>query len=244
MRSRPRRTPWTRPAPARTSRCFVIAWRVTADPAVSRTIDCGPPAHSRATSASRVSSPSAAKTGPARARPAVLALCGDMPLDVLELLGPALVVHAEGLGAARGRYLVEARLGHGELRAAGDLLETELHESRRLARIVHAGLDRVRMPAVGEQALGIDPFDRYFHHQVLVARRSDFASNAGARRERALELHAKPGAKLLRVRDRAPDPRPLRAQNNLSFDAVRAHMQPSDWILAPRPVKCNPEVAL
>src|SRR5438445_427683 len=39
-----------------------MAWRVTADPAVRRVIERGPSELSRATSASRVSSPSAANT--------------------------------------------------------------------------------------------------------------------------------------------------------------------------------------
>src|SRR5207247_7749175 len=95
---------------------------------VSRAIDCGPPADSRATSARRVRSPSAAKTGAARARPAVAALGRDMPLDVLHLLRPAPLVHPEGLGAAGHRDAVEAGLDHAELRSAGDLLQAELDQ--------------------------------------------------------------------------------------------------------------------
>src|SRR5437868_10166080 len=137
MRSRPCRTPRTRPAPARTSRCFVTACRVTAVPPVRRAMESGPCADSRVTSASRMGSPSAVKTGATRARSAPR----DMALDVLELRGPAVVVHAEGLGAARCGDAVEARLDHGELCAAFFLLELEFDQRGRLLRVVHLGID-------------------------------------------------------------------------------------------------------
>src|SRR5437762_7371310 len=124
-----------------------MAWRVTAEPAVSGVIDCGPRAQSRATRASRVSSPSAAKIGSARVRPAVLRLARDMSLDVLHLLGPTLVVHPEGFGPAGGRDAIEAGLDHGQARPTGSVLQTEFDEGRRLVRIVHARIDCVGMPA-------------------------------------------------------------------------------------------------
>src|SRR5260370_9963509 len=113
-------------------------------------MDCGPPPHNRATKASRVSSPSAEKIGPACARPVIPPLCGDISLDSLELLGPALVVHAERLGAPRRRDAVEARLGDGELVAARNFLEPELDNGLRLARQVHSRVHGVRLTPVRE----------------------------------------------------------------------------------------------
>src|SRR5262245_56929296 len=111
MRSRPWRASRTSPALASTSRCLVTACRVTSEPSVSCAIDCGPLVHRRTTSASRVSSPSAAKTGAARATRAA-ELRGDMLRDELQLLLPTAFVHLEGERATLERDAVETRLGH------------------------------------------------------------------------------------------------------------------------------------
>src|SRR4051794_20296602 len=100
----------------------------------------------------RVSSPSAAKSGAAsRTWATANALDRDMLLDVLELTGPAAFVHAERFVAPVRRQLVEARLGDGEQRAFLRLVEPELDERHRLLRVVDLRIDRVRMPAVGEE---------------------------------------------------------------------------------------------
>src|SRR5436190_20486734 len=73
-------------------------------------MESGPSLQRRATSRSRVSSPSAAKTGTAPTSPALATLrCRDMTRDVLRLFGPAAVVHPEGLRPAFARKSVEAR---------------------------------------------------------------------------------------------------------------------------------------
>src|SRR3546814_9567052 len=74
-----------------------------------------------------------------------------MALDVLHLLGPTAVVHAEGLVAAVRGDAVEARLGHRQQGAVAARLETELDQGRRLVGVVDARLDRVRMPGEREQ---------------------------------------------------------------------------------------------
>src|SRR5216683_1132364 len=125
MRSRPRRRSETSPAVASTFKCFVMACRVTADPAVSRVIERGPSELSRATSASRVSSPSAANTGAVRETSRQPALFGDISREVLELLSPSRVVHPECFSTPRRGDAVEAWLDHGELGADGDFLKTE-----------------------------------------------------------------------------------------------------------------------
>src|SRR5512142_1294783 len=97
-------------------RCFLIAWRVTSEPSVSRESDIGPSRHSRATTASRVGSPSAANTGADAAEStrgaSLLGLPGDIRVDVPDLRGPSLVVHAAGLVAPRQWDRVEAGLDH------------------------------------------------------------------------------------------------------------------------------------
>src|SRR5712691_12302847 len=95
----------------------------------------GPPEQSRATSLSRVSSPSAANMGAASAMRVAFVLRGDIALDVLDLRGPPLIVHAEGFGAAPWRDAVEARLDHRELGATRDLCQPKLDQRRRLVRI-------------------------------------------------------------------------------------------------------------
>src|SRR6267143_857034 len=108
MRSRPRLTSRTNPALASTVRCLVIAWRVTVEPAVSRVIDRGPCEQSRATIASRFSSPSAANIGAVREALYRPLLPRDMPRDVLQLLIPAGVVHSKRLSTPCQRNAVEA----------------------------------------------------------------------------------------------------------------------------------------
>src|ERR1051326_48452 len=91
-------------------RCFVIACRVSFDPAVNCEIDEGRPPESVATMDSRVSSPNAANTG-ACARDfaaARLRLLRDIPLDALHLLCPAAVIRAECRGSPLGRDFVES----------------------------------------------------------------------------------------------------------------------------------------
>src|SRR5579859_878560 len=93
--------PRTTPAPSSTRRCLVMAWRVRGEPSASLEIDWGGPLASLPTSDSRVPSPSAAKSearSSGVARRSARAL--DMALDVRHLLGPAPLVHAEGLDPA------------------------------------------------------------------------------------------------------------------------------------------------
>src|SRR5262245_63417678 len=99
----------TTPAPSSTRRCLVTAWRVSRVPAVSWVIDCGAPPVRRVTKFRRVPSPSAANTAALVLRAAALGRL-DMFGDVLQLRGPAAVVHAEGDVAALGRQLLEAGL--------------------------------------------------------------------------------------------------------------------------------------
>src|ERR1700733_8508418 len=103
----------TIPAFSSTRRCLVIAWRVTFEPSASCEIDRRSPAQSLASSDNLVSSPRAAKTGAcARCAATRLPALPDMALDVLHLLGPAPIVHAEGFRAPAARDLVEAGFGH------------------------------------------------------------------------------------------------------------------------------------
>src|SRR5262245_27203972 len=133
MCSRPSRLPRTRPARESTSRCFLIAWRVTGLAALRREIDSGPVAASRRNSLSRVSSPSAANRGAAsRTFPGSRTLPVDMTTHVLHLDSPALGVHPERLVAALRGQPVEARLHDLEPRPLGSLLEGELDECRGL----------------------------------------------------------------------------------------------------------------
>jgi futalosine hydrolase len=97
----------TSPASDSTRRCLVIAWRDTSDVALSCVIDPGPPDDNRTISRSRVSSPSAAKSGAAsRTRVAMaigcrpsLAYTSPMP-DVARIL--VVSATAREMATARG----------------------------------------------------------------------------------------------------------------------------------------------
>ena len=157
IRSRPRRLSLTTPASASARRCLVIACRVTSAPSLNREIESGPREQRRATSSRRVGLPSAAKTGVASAKLDAAPLRGrDMAFDVLGLFGPSPFVHPERLVAAAGRDPIEAGLGDRQLGAVSGALERELHERRRLLRVVDLRIDGVRMPAIGEVALTTD----------------------------------------------------------------------------------------
>src|SRR3982751_4531100 len=94
--SRPEGVQRTKPARASTSRCFVMAWRVRRECCVSSEMEHGCPADSRARSARRVASPRAAKSKCGGGTGRRLLLVRDIVFDVLDLLRPAAVVHAEG----------------------------------------------------------------------------------------------------------------------------------------------------
>src|SRR5262245_10907280 len=155
MCSRPRRTPRISPARDSTSRCFLTACRETGDALLRRTMDSGPCVVSRTSSRRRVASPTAANTGAASRTCRAAPLRLDLAFVVLRLLGPALGVHPEGLCAAAGRELVEARLHHAQLRSSDHGLETELDKRGGLLRVGLLRIDRVGMPAQGEERLGL-----------------------------------------------------------------------------------------
>src|SRR5947209_9888324 len=221
MCSRPRRSPRTRPALESTSRCFLIAWRETADSALRCVIDSGPLAASRTSRRNRVSSPSAAKSGAASLTcAAAITLASDMALDVLQLLGPSLAVHAERLGATFGRNAIEAGFDYGEQRALRHLFEPELDERRGLLRVVDLRVDRSRVPTEREELLGVHPLDGDGEPQVLVAGVGDIPCHVLADGEVRFQLDPEPGAELFGVGERAPDARLRCAEQDVLFDAV------------------------
>src|SRR3989304_7877003 len=99
------------------------------------------------------------------------------------------------------------------------------------------------MPAVREQAFVVHLLDGDVHGHVLVAGHGDPTPDASTRREGPLELHAEPGAELVRDGDGAPHPRSRRVEDDALLDAVVAHMQPPDCILGLGVLKSNVSVA-
>src|SRR5262245_31723410 len=196
MRSRPRRAWHTSPAPASTCRCLVTAWPVTAEPSLSRVIDSGPPAESRATSPRRVPSPSAANTEAAPGAGRACALALDIPADVLRLHAPPHVVHPVRLGTARDRDALEAGLDDRQQCSALGVREAELDQRGRLTGVIDRRVDRIRPPAIGEQPLGFHPLDRDLHRDVLVAGVRDPAAHGHPLAEAALELDQEPRSEL------------------------------------------------
>src|SRR5256886_11877958 len=106
-------------------------------------MESGPPADRRPSRRSLVASPSAANSG------AALPLL-DILRELLDLPGPAVVVHAERLGATGERDAIEPGLDDRERGAALCVLERELDQRRGLGRVVHGGVDGVGVPAIRE----------------------------------------------------------------------------------------------
>src|SRR5687768_3736818 len=158
-------------------------------------MDSGPSAQRRATTCSRVGSPSAAKTGAdSRSSTATALRAFDMVLEVLDLLGPAAFVLAERLAAAIRRQRVEPRFGDGEARAAGRVCERKFDERGRLGGVVLGCVHVVRVPPEGEAALRLHPLDADLDGQVLVAGKGGAAAHGGALGELTLETGPEPGA--------------------------------------------------
>ena len=115
-------------------RCLVIAWRVTPDPSLRRAIDSGPSPDSRATSLSRVSSPSAANTGAASvtfAAPRYGCVTWRSMFFSCSVQPPSFMRNASARRAAGIRSKPDSTIG--QHRAAVALVERELDERRRLA---------------------------------------------------------------------------------------------------------------
>ncbi len=194
-------------------------------PAVSREIDCGGPLPIRVSIESRVSSPSAANTA-ARVLSAAAALgILEVLLDVLDLCGPAAVVHAIGLRAPVRGDLVEAALDDTQTRAVCRRLECELDQRLRLPRVVDVGIDRVGMPGQREQPFRLHLLDDDVPANVLVTRICDLAGRRLSRNKRSFDLHAEPLSELAIVGESFPHARHRGLQVDGLFDTVR-HTQP------------------
>ena len=87
-------------------------------------------------------------------------MTGEVLLEQLRLMFPATFVRGERLGASLEGDAIEAGLGDREGGASFDLLQLEHDESGGLLRVVDARLDRERVPAKGEDAVGLDAVDR------------------------------------------------------------------------------------
>ena len=111
----------------------------------SAEIDPGPPVERRSTSASRVSSPSAANSTAAVASGRSPRRFG-MLLQPREHFRPALAVVVEHLAPPLERDLVEAGLREDDLGAAAGRLELEGNRRARLARVVDFRIDLARVP--------------------------------------------------------------------------------------------------
>lgn len=148
-----------------------MACRVTPVPAVSRLIEADPSSQRRTTSCKRTVSPNAAKSGTDRNNSGdANALCflRKVFLDELDDDAPALLVGGEGFRAARERDLVEAGFGDGEHDAVGDFFQSKFDERGRLVRVIHAGLNRVGMPAKREKTFGFDAVDGDFEGDMPI----------------------------------------------------------------------------
>src|SRR5580658_4800315 len=182
----------------------------------------GSPPESLATSARRVSSPSAENTraGTLRRAAAPLRLLRDILFNVLHLHRPAAIVHAERLGAAVARNLVESGLGEDEQGAIRGFLQPKFDESGRFLRVIDFRVDPIRMPGERKKPLGLHFLNDGVPIDVLVSRVGDVAGGGLARDERAVQLDAKPRAEFAMIGQRAPDARNGRLEFDALFDSV------------------------
>src|SRR3989441_5831178 len=224
-RSRPRRAWRTSPTSPSAWRWRVIACRVPPVPSLRRVSERSPPADRRPSRRSRVASPNAANNGTApgggSCSAAALRL-RDIPCELFDLAVPPVVVHAERFGATRERDAIEPRLDDCEFGTAVDFLELELDQRGGLGRVVDGGVDGVGVPAIREVALGVDALDQHFQRHMLVARYGHPALDRPALGKGAFEFYAEPGAKLCRVRERAPHARACGAEHDPFFDPIGA----------------------
>src|SRR5262249_43910033 len=133
-----------------------------------RVIDSGPSAESRRNKPSRVASASAANTGTASWSLSAALLLRDIARELLGLRGPPLVVLPERFGTAVQRDSIQPRLDDRQRRSFLRVVKTELDQRRGFARVIDLGVECVRMPAVGEVMLRVDPLDEQIHGQVIV----------------------------------------------------------------------------
>src|SRR5208282_3274847 len=143
-----------------------------------------------------------------------------MVLDVLHLLCPTAVIHAECFEVSAAGYLVEAGLREQKQCPTCGLLQSEFHERGRLLRIIYLGVDAIRMPGKRKEPLGLHFLHDRFPFDMLIARMSNLAARDLTRYKRAVQLYAKPLAKLAVIRQRTPDPRNRRFEFNTLFNAV------------------------
>src|SRR6266446_9681868 len=196
----------TTPALARTRRCLVTACRDRLVPVVSREMDCGLPLHSLVRTASRVASPRAANTTAgvfcASDR---LRRVFDMLRDVLDLLAPTAVIHAECFEPALARELVETRLDDAQQGPRRDAVQRKLDECGRLAGIVLVRIDRIGVPGEREQPLGLHFLDHGLPSHMLIAGIGYLPMRDPPRHEGPVQPDAEPRAELVMIGQRSPD---------------------------------------
>ena len=195
-----------------------MACRVRRETWVSCAMEQGWPEDSLATSARRVASPNAANRRYGGAADRRLVCLRDIVLDILHLLRPAAFVHAEGIGAAVGRNLVETGFGEGEKRSGSNGLKAELNQGGRFVGIVDRGVDRIGVPCEREQAFRLHFLDHGFPRHVFVAGMEDVAAGDLPRDEWGLNFDAKPFAELPVIGEGLPDARDGGLQFDLLFD--------------------------
>src|SRR4029077_9209677 len=99
-------------------------------------------------------------------------------------------------------------------------------------------------PGEGKEALVLHFLHDRLPSDVLIAGIINPARGHLTRYKWAIQLHAKPLAKLAVVSQRTPDPRNRRLELNALFNSVIHIRQPPSCILSLRGTKSNPSVAL
>src|SRR5262249_15874726 len=132
--------------------------------------------------------------------------CRDIALNILHLLCPAAVIHAECFEAAVAGDILETGLREQKQCAARGLLQPEFDERRRLFRVIYIGIDGIWVPGEGKEPFGLHFLHDGLPFEVLVARVGNLPTRDLTWYERAIQFHAKPLAELTVICQCTPDP--------------------------------------
>src|ERR1700739_225747 len=154
-----------------------------------------------------------------------------MGFDVLHLLCPAAVIHAERFEATIAGDLIEAGLREQKQCACGRFFEPEFDKCGRLFRVVFVLIDRIGMPCERKKPFGFHFLHDGLPFKVLIAGVGDVAAGNFAGHEWAVEFHAEPLAEFAVVGEGTPDAGDRSFEFDTLFDAVIFHMQPPGCIL-------------
>lgn len=116
-----------------------------------------------------------------------------MVVDVLHLLCPTAVIHAECFDAAVAGNLVEAGLREQKQCSARGLLQPEFNERGRFFRVIYFGIYGIRVPGKGKEPFGLHfltDVDRdYFKENELEEEKKSWLGDRDSNPDQVVQSH-------------------------------------------------------